>query len=61
MEDATHVLSRAIEIDMAEETRIGLLGVIKLELDAMRAQFPYADRLFLRLEWTGPSEEVLPE
>ena len=59
MEDVTHTLSTVIELEFAEMARINLMDVIKLELDKMRVRMPYADRLYLRLEWTGPSEEVL--
>jgi hypothetical protein len=58
MEDATHTVSTVIELEIAEMTVMGLLGVIKAELGMLRVQMPYADRLFLRLEWTGPSEEI---
>jgi hypothetical protein len=56
--DVTHAVSRVIELDMAEATVLGLMPIIAIELGEMRVQLPYADRLFLRLEWTGPSEEI---
>jgi hypothetical protein len=58
--EAVHHVSRIIELDLAESSVLGLMPIIAIELVEMRAQLPYANRLFLRLEWIGPSEEVFP-